>query len=71
MSKKIYSKPSLTVHGSVEKLTLGTGGNNSGDTIFNSFTGNEFTGEGGSDLCTIDSNGNLGQAGCPEGFIIP
>ncbi len=49
MSKKVYSQPTLTVHGTVEKLTLGTGGAGSDDTIFNSFTGNTFAGEGGSD----------------------
>ncbi len=69
MSKKVYSQPTLTVHGTVEKLTLGTGGPGSDDTIFNSFTGNTFAGEGGSDLCTFDQNGNLGSAGCPPGFV--
>ena len=71
MSKKPYSQPTLTVHGSVEQLTLATGGPGANDQIFNSFTGRTFTGaEGGSSLCTINQEGNVGRFGCPEGFKV-
>jgi hypothetical protein len=66
MSKKLYSKPTLTVHGSVEKLTLGTGEAGFTDTNFNSFTGNTFNDVGISNVCTFNpKTGKIGSFGCP------
>lgn len=67
MSKKSYKTPNLIVHGTVERITLGTGDSTAEDTVFNSFTGNTFNDIGSYDTCTRRQNGQPGTFGCPAG----